>query len=935
MAHHPLAGVRRAATALGVSAAMIAGGLSAPAFADAQAPTRLLPNAACVAGTPIEIYSFNDFHGRIGSYNASSATYNYLAAKLFTPVEQSRAAGNNVVLLSNGDSIGGSTFESASQDDNPTIAILNAAGIDASATGNHEYDKGLADLQSRYAGTNDNVIPEFPYLVANLTNAAGEVPAPLKSHTIIEVDHDQDATTAAIRVGVIGAVTAELDSLVSPAGIAGYTVGDPVAAVNKVATAIAGDTDIIVAQIHEGAPQGSTTAAENAADSAAFKSIYESVSPQVDVVFNGHTHQLYNWTTQDGRPLMQAASYAEKMAKVTINVEDNGTVCGESATTVVDPAAAPDTTLPAIAEIMSITEDAIAQADVVGAVKVATTDGPISLPGGLNKPDIRDLESPATNLVAEFFGDVLDGNALYDGKKVIGVQNPGGTRAGLPKGDVTYKDAALALPFANTIKSTEITGAQLKIVLNQQWQRTSTGTVPSRAFLRLGLSPNTTYTYDESLPEGSRITGIFFEGAPVADTDVFTIVSGNFLIDGGDNFRELANGTNTRDTGLVDLTAFTDWVGKQGTISASYANVGVSVKGQPSVVIEGAKYSFSVGVPLSDGVAKDTMDSTGLEAVKHTTATAFIVQGSTKIKVGSAAVVDGKVSNLQVSLPVKSGLTSGAATLRVEGAPSGTTAELAVTVVAAGPTFAWGDQTGDKIGDILAVDSTGYLNMYFGRNGGLSGLSTRAGAGWDEFTWVSHTPDVNGDGIDELLGRKATGEMFLYFGQTMGQFTSPRLVGTGWEGMGKLVVVGDMTGDGSPEVVGVGEDGGLYRYTLTNGGLKDARHIGRNWQGLTNIASVGDFNGDGTADILATNANGDLFTYYTGKGGIIIQAAHTGRGWTGFTAFFAPGDLNADGRVDLVGRNATGVLYLYTNNSGNWGVAKEIGHGWGGFTLFA
>ena len=88
MAHHPLAGVLRAATALGVSASMIAGGLSAPAFADAQAPTRLLPNAACVAGTPIEIYSFNDFHGRIGSYNASSATYNYLAAKLFTPVRQ-------------------------------------------------------------------------------------------------------------------------------------------------------------------------------------------------------------------------------------------------------------------------------------------------------------------------------------------------------------------------------------------------------------------------------------------------------------------------------------------------------------------------------------------------------------------------------------------------------------------------------------------------------------------------------------------------------------------------------------------------------------------------------------------------------------------------------------------------------------------------------
>lgn len=934
MALSPLAGVRRAATALGVSAAMIAGGLTVPAFAETTAPAKLLPSATCIAGTPIEIYSFNDFHGRIGSFNG--ITYNQLAGKLFTPVEQSRAAGNNVVLLSNGDSIGGSTFESASQNDNPTIAILNAAGVDASATGNHEYDKGIADLESRYAGTDGDVIPEFPYLVSNLTDAAGKVPAPLQSHTIIEVDHDQDATTPAIRVGVIGAVTGDLTSLVSPAGIAGLTVGDPVAAVNKVAAEIAGETDIIVAQIHEGAAQGSTTAAENAATSPAFKSIYESVSTQVDVVFNGHTHQLYNWTTKDGRPLLQASSYAAKLGKVTVNVEDNGTICGDTTSAIVDPAAAPDTTLPAIAEIVSITEDAIAEADVVGAVKVATTDGPISLPGGLDVPNIRDLESPATNLVAKFFGDVLDGNALYAGKKIIGIQNPGGTRAGLPAGDVTYKDASLALPFANTIKSTEITGAQLKIVLNQQWQRDDKGNVPSRAFLRLGLSPNTTYTYDESLAEGSRITGIFFDGVRVLDTDVFTVVSGNFLIDGGDNFRELAKGTNNRDTGLVDLTAFTEWVGDQGTISASYANVGVSVKGQPSVVIEGAKYTFSVGVPAVGGIAKDTLDSTGKDAVKHTRANAFIVQGSKKISIGSVAVVDGKAQNLQVSLPVKSGLTNGAATLRIEGAPAGTTAEISVTVVAAGPTFAWGDQTGDKIGDILAVDSAGYLNMYFGRNGGLSGLSTKAGAGWDEFTWVSHTPDVDGDGIDDLLGLKDTGEMYLYFGRSMGQFSSPRLVGTGWDGMGKIAVVGDMTGDGTPEVVGVGEDGGLYRYTLTNGGLKDARHIGKNWQGLTNISSVGDFNGDGTADIIATNANGDLFTYYTGKGGVIIQAAHTGRGWTGFTAFFAPGDMNADGRVDLVGRNADGKLFLYTNNgSGKWGVAKQIGHGWGGFTLFA
>ena len=936
MALSPLAGVRRAVTALGVSAALIAGGLNAPAFADAQTPSKLLPSATCVAGTPIEIFSFNDFHGRVGSLNTSSGVYNHLAAKLFTPVEQSRAAGNNVVLLSNGDNIGGSTFESASQNDNPTIAVLNAIGLDASATGNHEYDKGMADLTSRYAGTNDNVVPDFPMLVSNVTNSAGQVPAPLKSHEIVEVDHDDDATTPAIRIGVIGAVTSDLPGLVSPGGIAGLIVGDPVVAVNTVANQIADDTDIIVAQIHDGAPNGSSTAAANAAASPAFKSIHESINANVNVVFNGHTHQLYNWTTSDGRPLMQAASYASKLAKVTVNVEADGTICGDTTATVVDPAAAPDTSLPKIAQIVEITEDAIAESDVDGAVVVAQTNGPISLPNGKNVPDDRNLESPATNLVAEFFGDVLKSNDQYQGKKLIGVQNPGGTRAGLPEGEVTYKDAALALPFANTIKTTELTGAQLKLVLEQQWQRLPNGTVPSRPFLRLGLSPNTTYTYDESLPEGSRITGIYFDGQPVASTDVFTMVSGNFLIEGGDQFYAFGQGANTRDTGLVDLTAFTDWVGNQGTISASYANVGVSVKGQPSLIIEGAKYTFPVGVPLDAGVAKDTLDSTGLEAVKHTSVKAYLVQGTKKVQVGWAPVVNGQVQKLQVSLAVKSGLANGSATLLIEGEPSGTKVQLPLSAVVAGPTFAWGDQTGDKIGDILAVDSAGYLNMYFGRKGGLSGLSTKAGAGWDEFVWASHTPDVNGDGIDDLLGQKDTGEMFLYYGRSMGQFSSPRLVGTGWDGMSKIAVIGDMNGDGTPELVGVAADGGLRRYTITTAGLKDARVIGKNWQGLTYISSVGDFNGDGTADIIAVNAEGNLFTYYTGKTGTIIQAAHTGRGWTGFTGFFAPGDMNADGRIDLVGRNASGVLYLYTNNgNGKWGYAKQIGHGWGGFTLFA
>ncbi len=77
--------------------------------------------------------------------------------------------------------------------------------------------------------------------------------------------------------------------------------------------------------------------------------------------------------------------------------------------------------------------------------------------------------------------------------------NPGGLRtdilgardadAGLK---VTYKQAANVQPFANTLVNMNLTGAQIKAALEQQWQPTGA----SRPFLKLGISKGFTYTYD-------------------------------------------------------------------------------------------------------------------------------------------------------------------------------------------------------------------------------------------------------------------------------------------------------------------------------------------------------------------------------------------------------------------------------------------------------
>ena len=72
-------------------------------------------------------------------------------------------------------------------------------------------------------------------------------------------------------------------------------------------------------------------------------------------------------------------------------------------------------------------------------------------------------------MVVQMFREVLGGDDPY----FIGVQNPGGTRDSFDSGEITYKEDALALPFANTLMTTRLTGAQFKTVLEQQWQRTA------------------------------------------------------------------------------------------------------------------------------------------------------------------------------------------------------------------------------------------------------------------------------------------------------------------------------------------------------------------------------------------------------------------------------------------------------------------------------
>jgi 5'-nucleotidase len=625
--------------------------------------TAVLLGAPLLAVTPaqaaddvtLNLIGINDFHGRIDANTV----------KFAGTVEQVRQqAPDNSLLISAGDNVSASLFASAVQGDIPTIDVLNALDLDASAAGNHEFDKGAADLTGRLSDAAD-----FPFLAANVFKA--DHSPLLKKYELFTID--------GVEVAVVGAVTEETPSLVSPAGIEGLTFEDPTDSINQTVDeleALADPPDVIVASIHEGAPDGAKTLDENAAASPVFKKIVEQTDPAVDAIFMGHTHQAYAYDApipgEPGktRPVLQTGNYGSNVGSIKLTFDkDAGTVTSYEKANVARTTTA-DATLvsefPRVAAVKPIVDNALAYADTIGKEPIGKQTADITRAFNAGVED-RGGESTLGNLVGDsLLAKVEDTPAGAD----IGVTNPGGLRTDLlyagtggtnTDGVITYAEANSVLPFANTLATVTLTGASFTKVLEQQWQRAADGSVPTRAYLQLGLSRNVHYTFDPSLPEGSRITSVTVNGAPLDPAKSYKVAVPSFLATGGDNFRAFKEGASV-DTGLLDYEAWIDYLRANAPVSPDFARRAVRVEGLKKEYASGDTVSFSL----------PALDLTSTGSPKNTSVSVTLLNGGKETDLGDFPVTAGAATP-SVTLPAG---VSGSSRLRIDATPSGTSALL-------------------------------------------------------------------------------------------------------------------------------------------------------------------------------------------------------------------------------------------------------------------
>ncbi|MFD4648136.1 bifunctional metallophosphatase/5'-nucleotidase [Streptomyces sp. NPDC058441] len=528
----------------------------------------------------VQLLSFNDFHGNLEPPAGSSGqvTENlpdgttrkvdaggveYLATSLRT----ARKSHPYSVTAAAGDLIGASPLLSGLFHDEPTVEAMNKLDLDVTSVGNHEFDEGateLARMQNGGCHPKDGCFEDgrkfkgadYPYLAANVTDEKTGKPI-LAPYWVWK--HN------GVKIGFIGVTLEGTPDIVSADGVKGLKFHDEIETVNKYAKILDEQgVKSIVTLIHEGGVPASgsynydcDSPSGGAGISGPIVDIAKGISPKVDALVTGHTHNAYVCTIPDpsGKPRMvtSASSYGKLYTDTTLTYDrrtkDIVRTSVKSANHVVSR------TQPKAADMTAL----IGRWNKLAAPVANQPVGYISadIPGrGAASP-----EEPLGDLIAD--AQLAHARTL-DPKTSLALMNPGGVRSDLvykasgSEGDgvVTYGEGFTVQPFSNTVNLADLTGAQVITALQQQ---VSGSNEASPKILQ--PSAGLTYTLDMTKTGAARVVvdSIKLNGAAIDPAATYRVAMNSFLAGGGDGFAALGQGKNPL-VGSDDLKAFNDYL---------------------------------------------------------------------------------------------------------------------------------------------------------------------------------------------------------------------------------------------------------------------------------------------------------------------------------------------------------------------------------------
>jgi 5'-nucleotidase len=530
--------------------------------------------AACLIGIVIDVHSndvdfrilaVNDFHGQI-SEGQKIGNRPVGGAAVLASYLKSECTGNegHSVIAEVGDLIGASEPASSLLQDEPAIMFINGLGnVNCSAgdrldpsnnlvgcLGNHEFDKGQNELLRLLGGGNFAQGPflenpwkgaKFPVVCANALNEETGIP-------LVYPFAIKKLKKTGIQVAFIGAVLKETPSMVFADNIRGLVFVDEAKAVNQQVKYLRENLGIhtFIVLLHQGDCQaydaGATDSTKTIPDGR-LKSIIVKLDDDVDVVCAAHAHCFSNAlvANENGARILvtQAFSKGTAYARIDLKIDSQTkdvvsktariiTAYGDSG-----PGLAPDFAAKALAQkaqnlVAPVTSRIIGKA--ARAINAKQNDAGESALGDL----IADAQRSA--MATDFC-----------------FMNPGGIRANLDSGTITWGELYTVQPFGNYCVSMSLTGQNIFDVLNRQW-------ADSLNPKMLQIS-GFTYTWDLMSSKSARVIQILKNGASIDKNATYSVTVNSFLSTGGDAFDAFKNGVNKK-TGPKDLDALVSYISK-------------------------------------------------------------------------------------------------------------------------------------------------------------------------------------------------------------------------------------------------------------------------------------------------------------------------------------------------------------------------------------
>lgn len=471
----------------------------------------------------VVILHTNDVHGAIDGY-----------AKVAALKEAFEATGAYVLLVDAGDYIQGDPTVSVSQG-KTAIELMNLAGYDAAAPGNHEFDYGYPNLKTLEEEA------QFPILAANILYEGATALGDNVTFTA------PDGT----KIGIFGLDTPETSTKAHPAKIQGVSFlgGQDMfdCAQAQVDALKADGCDIIVCLGHLGID----------AESVGNRSIdlLEQVEG-IDVFIDGHSHStLEEVAAASGATLDTLPAQGVVNAETTLSypadgqalLVSTGTKLANVGVVIIDQEGnASARSIPLESLTLEGAADVAARAAAIqqeidadyGEV-FATTE--VTLDG--EKAQVRTSE---TNL-----GDLITDAMLWSANQLgetvdAAVTNGGGIRVTINAGDINKKDINTVLPFGNTLFMVQVTGAELLEALEASTYCTpeAIGGFPQVAGIEYTINTGAPYDAGDLYPSSTynapasinRVTIQTVGGEAFDPEETYTIVTNDFMGAGGDTY---------------------------------------------------------------------------------------------------------------------------------------------------------------------------------------------------------------------------------------------------------------------------------------------------------------------------------------------------------------------------------------------------------------